>query len=64
MNQVSDSEGSGRFAKRFFSKVHRRNLKGSICSATGGISMAEWEEVEIEAVSDGQMPLRVNLRCI
>ena len=23
MNQVSDSEGSGRFAKRFFSKVHR-----------------------------------------
>ena len=37
MNQVSDSEGSGRFAKRFFSKVHRnRNLKGSICSATGG----------------------------
>ena len=23
MNQVSNSEGSGRFAKRFFSKVHR-----------------------------------------
>ena len=26
MNQVSDSEGSGRFAKRFFSKVHRLEI--------------------------------------
>ena len=52
MNQVSDSEGSGRFAKRYFASTRNQNLKVQYPPPEVR-NMEDWEDVKIQVVSDG-----------